>query len=396
MIKTFLSVFLKTVCPHLIQGKRPSQSSLLLLTSAFVFAFGCHKPDVDPPQSKRFEQINLVANSAAYQPLTIDPKLINGFGLAWSPSGIAWVNSVGGHVSALYTADGAIARSAVNIPSRTDTINGFPCGIVFSGGQGFNLTNGPSLFLFTSFDGVLSGWNPASGNNATRLRAPEQASYTGLAIGSDGVKNLIFGANFGASKIDVWDTAFSRVAMNFTDPTLPIGYSPYNIQSIDNLIYVVYGKLGADGHPVAGTGNGYVSVFNTKGEFLKRFASEGALNIPWGITAASASFLRKRDIKPANSQSGHAEDNADYGQDEEIKESLILIGNFGDGRINVFSQSGTFLGQLRSAGNVVEIDGLWALSFGPQGVAGIDPNRLYFTAGPKAETDGLFGYLVKK
>ncbi|MEP7252920.1 MAG: TIGR03118 family protein, partial [Ginsengibacter sp.] len=194
-------------------GVHKLNSLLIIILAALVF--GCNKPHVPGNSLRNFEQVNLVANSSEYHPVTVDPTLLNAFGIAWSPNGIAWVNSVGGHVSELYNGEGGIVRAPVNIPSPSDTVGGLPTGIVFSGGLGFNLSNGPSLFLFTGFDGVLSGWNPASGNNAKSLRTPPGSAYTGLAIASDHGRNLIYGANFGANRIDVWDTAFSRVTMSF-------------------------------------------------------------------------------------------------------------------------------------------------------------------------------------
>src|SRR5919107_5436561 len=166
------------------QSLSRSINSLLAIT-LLTFSLGCHKTDVDHHDLRNFKQVNLVANSAEYSPVTVDPTLLNAFGIAWSPNGTAWVNSVGGHVSELYSGEGAIVREPVNIPSPTNTIGGLPCGIVFSGGTGFNLPNGPSLFLFTGFDGVLSGWNAASGNNAQRINSPSNANYTGLAIASN-------------------------------------------------------------------------------------------------------------------------------------------------------------------------------------------------------------------
>jgi uncharacterized protein (TIGR03118 family) len=373
-----------------------SRKNSILAISILALCYGCQKSNVDQKELRDFKQVNLVANTAEYHPVTIDPTLLNGFGMAWSSTGVAWVNSVGGHVSELYSAEGDIVRKPVNIPSPTESVGGFPTGIVFSGGKGFNLDNGPSVFLFTGFDGVLSGWNGASGDFAKRLRTPANAAYTGLAIGASGSKNFIYGANFGASKIDVWDTTFTQVNMSFKDPTLPAEYSPYNIQAVGDLLFVIYAKLGADGHPVKGSGNGYVSIFNTDGSFVKRFASQGTLNIPWGVTAAPASFLENRDMNDGMNDHGRY-GNVDDNKDENYSKTgpVILVGNFGDGRINVYNVDGKFLGQLQSHKSPIEIDGLWALSFAPSTATHIDPARLYFTAGPDNETDGLFGYLIK-
>src|SRR6476661_8196429 len=115
--KLFINWLSQTIKPKLILGLALAISS-------------CHKTDVVPRQLKNFKQINLVANRSEYNPKTIDPTLINGFGMAWSPTGIAWVNSVGGHVSELYNAEGSIVRPPVKIPSPLDTIGGLPTGIV--------------------------------------------------------------------------------------------------------------------------------------------------------------------------------------------------------------------------------------------------------------------------
>ncbi len=381
----------------------------MLVFSLLVFSFGCNKFNVNQRDRRNFEQVNLVANSDEYHPVTKDTTLLNAFGIAWTPSGIAWVNSVGGHVSELYNAEGAIVRHPVNIPSPTDLTGGLPCGIVFSTGKGFNLSNGPSNFLFTGFDGVLSGWNGALGDTARRIKTPPRASYTGLAIGTSGNMNFIYAANFGAKKIDVWDTSFSRVQMSFKDPTLPDSYSPYNIQAVGNLLYVMYAELATSGpgagHGIAGSGKGFVSVFGTDGRFIRRFASQGTLNIPWGVTMASGSFLNDDDLTNDggnNNDGGYNEKGlTNYTNDSkqpkhDPKEPLILVGNFGDGHINVFKQDGTFIGQLQSHHHTIVIDGLWALSFAPSSAPDIDPLRLYFTAGPDHENDGIFGYLIKK
>jgi uncharacterized protein (TIGR03118 family) len=368
-----------------------------MVISLLAVSFGCHKPVVHPGDLRDFKQINLVANSSEYHPVTVDPTLINAFGIAWSPNGIAWVNSVGGHVSELYSGEGAIVRTPVNIPSPADTIGGLPCGIVFSGGKNFNLSNGPSAFLFTGFDGVLSGWNGASGNNAKRLKASAGNSYTGLAIATSAGHNFIYGANFGAKRIDVWDTAFNRIPMSFIDPQLPDTYSPYNIQTVGDFLFVMYAELSTSGstagHGVAGAGKGYVSIFNTDGLFVKRFASKGTLNIPWGVTAAPGSFLENKDL--ITDTEGNISDKSNN-ENHDPKDPVILVGNFGDGRINVYSEDARYLGQLQSNNQTIVIDGLWALSFAPSSATTIDPKRLYFTAGPDKETDGVFGYLIKQ
>jgi uncharacterized protein (TIGR03118 family) len=390
--------------------KRPldSRKNYLTLLAALAFSFGCHKSNVDQKDLRDFQQINLVANNNEYNASHIDSTLLNAFGMAWTSNGFAWVNSVGGHVSEIYNSEG-VRQRAVNIPSSAspaDSNGGFPCGIVLSSGKGFNLRNGPSNFLFSGFEGGLSGWNAASGNNAQFILHPPGASFTGLAIGSSAGRNFIYAANFGAKKINVWDTTFARVDMPFKDPTLPDDYSPYNIQAVGDSLFVMYAKLktkdpGA-GHGVAGDGFGYVSVFSTDGTFGRRFASQGTLNIPWGVTMAPSNFLQEKDVySSGNNNDGKGtknsllNSNSANQENHYLNEPVILIGNFGNGRINVFSLDGKFLGQLQTHKHTLVIDGLWALSF-PPASANIDAGRLYFTAGPDGENDGVFGYIIKK
>src|SRR5439155_24672872 len=155
---------------------------------------------------------------------------------------------------------------------------------------------------------------------------------------------------------------------NFTDPDIPPGFAPFGIQNINGDLFVTYAKQNAEKHDdVAGKGNGFVDVFDTDGHLLQRFASRGALNSPWGLARASFAFGRFS------------------GQ--------ILVGNFGDGRINVYDSAGHFRGQLRGTdGKPLTIDGLWTLTLG--GGAKSSSDTLFFTAGLNDEKDGLFGTIT--
>jgi hypothetical protein len=120
--------------------------------------------------------------------------------------------------------------------------------------------------------------------------------------------------------------------------------------------------------PVKAAGNGIVNVFDLDGNFVKRFASNGPLNAPWGVVQASSNF-------------------GAFSND-------ILIGNFGDGMINVFDPTtGNLLGQLKDSTGAPIVNGsLWALVFGAGGTG--EPNTLYFTAGLTNEQHGLFGAIT--
>jgi uncharacterized protein (TIGR03118 family) len=365
-----------------------SRSLYVLLISILLFAISCRKIDAHK-KLKDFEQVNLVDNNGKYGAVHTEPMLQNAWGLSWSPTGIAWVDAEEGHISALYNGEGVAPRGAVKIPSPTDTIGGAPTGTVFNGTPDFVLSNGnPARFLFVGTDGVLSGWN--GGNRALRIKDNSATSvYTGLAIGANAGMNYLYAADFKTGRIAVWDKDFNEVMMDFKDPTIPAEYAPFNIQAIGNWLYVMYAKVGNDGDEEKGVGKGFVSIFNMDGSFVKRFASHDLLNAPWGVAKAAAGFFED----PDNDDAGNIHPVIKF--DHFSDTAWILVGNFGDGRINAYDLHGNFLGQVKSHGHAIEIDGLWALSFAPS-TSTIDQNRLYFTAGPAEEKDGLFGYIIKK
>jgi uncharacterized protein (TIGR03118 family) len=336
--------------------------------------------------------VTLVANNDEYGAQRIDSNLLNAWGLAWSPTGIAWVNAQQGHLSFIFSGEGAALRPPVAIPSPGDTIGGNPTGIVFNSTKGFKLANGnPASFIFVGVDGVVSAWNAGAGNRAQLIANNSATSaYTGLALAANGGRNLIYAADFRANKIDVWDTAWTAVSMSFQDAGIPSGYAPYNIQAIGSWLYVAYAKVAPNGHADKAAGEGFVDIFNPDGSFVKRFASHGKLNAPWGLTMTPANFLEDSDMDDSSGKGKNG-----VGQDDQ-EPPVILVGNFGDGRINVYSTDGQFRGQLQSRKRTIVIDGLWALGFAPTTATSIPPMRLYFTAGPDNEADGLFGYLIKQ
>jgi uncharacterized protein (TIGR03118 family) len=363
----------------------------LTLAGAAIFSMnvinsGCDKimnnpfDGKEPKTLKDFNQVNLVGNNNEYSPAHIDPHLLNAWGIAFSASGIAWVSSQEGHVSAVYDREGNMlaARPEVAIPSPAGPTGGNPTGQVANmdtSAADFKLSNNATgRFFFVGVDGILSGWNPAAGNFALVIKNNAGSAYTGVAMAQNDAKAwYLYAANFATGKIDVWDKNFASVNLPFSDPNLPAGYAPFNIQNVGGKLFVLYAKVGSNGEEEAGPGKGYVDIFNADGILEKRFASAGQLNAPWGVAQAPDTWLSDE-----NGQTQPA----------------ILIGNFGDGRINAYSLNGKFLGQLRAHGQPIEIEGLWAIMF-PPATSTIDPNRLYFAAGPDDEEDGLFGYITK-
>ena len=297
----------------------------------------------------------------------IDPMLVNAWGLAASSTSPWWVADNGTNVSTLYDATGNPRPLIVSVP-------GAPTGTVFYGGAGFVVTGaGSARFIFAAEDGTISAWAPALGTQSKvvvpNASAPAHgAIYKGLAVARTPSGDFLYAADFHNNHVDVFDAGFHPVpAAAFIDPGLPARFAPFGIQTINGKIFVAYAKQDEDAEDeIAGDGLGFVSMFNTDGSFVARVASRDALNAPWGMAMAPAHFGRFSDD--------------------------LLVGNFGNGRINVFDGR-TFepKGHLKNTrGKAVVIDGLWGIGFGNGGAAG-PVNVLYFAAGPHDESAGVFG-----
>jgi len=315
-----------------------------------------------------FVQVNLNANTSGYHAPRINPKLKNAWGLSASPGGTFWISAADGGVSFVYNNKGAPKIPAVTIPSHIPGSPGNPTGQIFNATSDFVIpgTGSTAKFIFASEDGTVSAWNGGSSALVVADQSAAGAKYTGLAIANDGGTNYLYVANFTQGKVDVYDANFGWVSGKpFNDPNIPEGYSPFNIRAINNMLYITYAIVTDEGEDSTGAGLGFVDVFWPNGSLKGRFASQGTLNAPWGITEASP---------------------------ELIGMSGILVGNFGDGHINIFDWDGNFKGQLMTSGGPVEIEGLWAID---NTVAETFHRQLYFTAGPEDEEDGIFGFLAR-
>ena len=326
--------------------------------------------------SRFYEQHNLVSDGAVPADL-VDAALVNAWGLVASGTSPWWVADNGADLSTLYNGNtGAKQALTVSVP-------GAPTGVVFNGGTGFAVSNGtataPARFIFATEEGTILGWSPAVALTQAVVAVDNSAGgavYKGLAIASTAAGDRLYAANFHAGTVDVFDAGFHPVSAGFSDVALPSGYAPFGIRNLGGTIYVTYALQDADKKDdVAGVGHGFVNAFDTDGHLLRRVASRGRLNSPWGLAIAPADF-------------------GQFGGN-------LLVGNFGDGHINAFdlarSEGNGALqerGQLHTAdGSPIAIDGLWALAFGNGANAG-PTNALFFTAGPFDEEHGLFGKLV--
>jgi uncharacterized protein (TIGR03118 family) len=324
-----------------------------------------------------YESKVLVSNGGLPANFT-DPNLVNGWGVAFNPTGFVWVNAEGTGKSVLYDGNGQPQTLVVAVPGPGGSA-GSPTGIVFSAGADFVVTNGttsgPARFIFATEQGTVAGWAPnVNATNALTAvdNSSHKAAYTGLALSGNGTTHLLYACNFSAGRIDVFDGTFKSVTVpgGFADPRLPKTFSPFGIQAVGGDIYVTYAKQEEPGsdEEETGPGLGFVNVFDPQGHLIRRIASRGPLNAPWGIALAPASF-------------------GAFG-------GALLIGNLGDGTINAFAPlSGRFLGRLRGADNrTIHVEGLWGMQFG-NGVQGQQTNSLFWAAGPNDETDGAYGVI---
>jgi uncharacterized protein (TIGR03118 family) len=323
--------------------------------------------------SAGFVQTNLISNVPGVAQ-TLDANLINPWGMAGGSAGSFMFSN---NKAGVATADSGFP--AVAVPGASWM--GSPTGVALNASQGFAIAQGqksaPSLFLFAGEDGTIAGWNPlVSVDHAilavNRSTLPGNGPvYTGLTLAANDHGVFLLAANFRTGAIDIFDQNFHQVASHgaFADPSLPAGYVPFNIQAIGNSLYVTFTQQnGGEYDRNIGPGNGYVDVFDVQGHLQQRLASQGPLNIPWGVAVAPSNF--------------GAFSNA------------VLVGNFGDGHINAFDpHSGAYLGALTDAtGTDIAVPGLWSLHFGGEQTSG-KPPTLFFTAGVGGEDDGLFGSL---
>jgi len=348
---------------------------VLALGLAAAFAANAQSSDSNV-QGGHYQQTNLVSDGflpAAH----IDAQLINPWGLAFNPFGFSWVADADAGVSTLYDGNGVKQSLVVSIPTASANNGGNATGIVYNGSSGFVVTqssvSGPSRFLFATEQGLIAGWAPNVDSTHAIVaanRSSAGASYRGLALSANGGGQVLYATDFHNGRVDAFDANFALLNLGagaFKDPAMPMGFAPFGIQAINGDIYVTYAKQdAAKDEDVTGPGLGFVDMYTPNGTLIKRMASRGVLNAPWGIALAPASF-------------GSAK-------------GALLVGNFGDGHINAFDfRSGRSLGPLLGAGTTpIAIEGLWGLQFG-SGFASQPVDTLFFTSGPDDEEHGLYG-----
>jgi uncharacterized protein (TIGR03118 family) len=372
---------------------------------------------------QHYVQTNLDANTSGVAEAT-DSQLVNSWGLTRSSGSTWWVSDNLTGVSTLYNGPGQKQALVVTIPpadpNNKKTPTGSPTGVVANGSTTKFLLDPkhPALFMFATLDGTIAAWNPnvAIANGAaapsthavTVVKMSDGSSYTGLTVGSINGNPYLYAANFTEARVDVYDSAFHRANLQgmdsegsddhladgdddsryasenepFVDQRLPHDFVPFNVQAIGKDIVVTY-VLHQEGSPFEtdGPGLGYVDIYSSTGRLLRRLEHGNFLNAPWGVALAPLDFGR-------------------FSHD-------LLVGQFAGGGTTESSgyiaaydlATGRFDGLLQNAsGKPLSINGIWSLSPANVSPSSADPDEapaaeIYFTAGPKQASGGLFGYL---
>lgn len=325
----------------------------------------------------QYQRTDLVSNQAGVTPVQ-DQHLVNGWGLVSLPTSPFWVSDNGTGFSTLYTGAGAQVPLVVAVPPAPSSPAGslgMPTGVVgnispnptdFTVSE--NGKSGQALFIFDTFDGTISAWNPNVARNNSIItvdRSGVGAIYSGLAIAvNDSKQAFLYAADDGPNRrVDMFDSSFNLVR-SFNDPEIPQDFAPYGIQAINGQIWVTYTSLKK-------AQSGFVDVFDTAGSLVKHLAVNGPLHSPWGVALAPANF-------------------------GPMSNAILISNNTPKGQINAFDpKTGEYLGELRdSSGKAIEIDNVWAIQFGQGAAANGLTNQLFFTAGPNAYANGLFGTIT--
>jgi uncharacterized protein (TIGR03118 family) len=346
-----------------------------------------------PAAAMGFTDTALVSNSSAVVATAnkIDANLQNPWGIAVAPGLPFWISDNNSNLSTLYSGVGAIETQSITgsptvgiaIPASAAGVQANPTGQVYNGNGGFLIptSNGQetALFIFDGEGGTIAAWAADSGAAAVTayddgvVNGANHAVYKGLAIGTVSGATYLYATDLHNNKVDVFDTNFTKPAAmqgKFVDPNIPAGFVPFGIAALNGDLYVTFAKQDAAMHDeTTGAGLGYVDIFDFSGNLKSQFASAGSLNAPWGIAMAPAGF-------------GSLEGD-------------VLVGNFGDGTINIFSPNGTSLANfegplMSSSGQPIAFPGLWSLVFG-NGDSDKPVTTLFYTAGFADQTDGVFG-----
>ena len=315
-----------------------------------------------------FVQTNLVSDIANFA-LLQDRNLRNPWGMSFSPTSPIWISDQMTNLATLYRVTNGVPvlqGLQVAIPQTAGGPQG-PTGQVFNSTTAFHVGASPANFIFADLNGTISAWNNTAGTTAVIEATTPGAVYTGLALANGALGPALYAANGPANRIDVFDGNFQLMSLPgaFSDPNVPAGFAPFNVQNLGGSIFVTYAPAGRPNQISAALGQGVVAMFDTAGNFQREVVTGGELAAPWGLAIAPAGF-------------------DGFGGD-------LLVGNFSflHSEINIFDlATGGLLDTIPIATGPNAPGGLWALAFG-NGASG-DRNTLFFTDGINGEANGLF------
>lgn len=371
--------------------------------------------------AQHYTQVNLDANVAGAAEST-DGQLVNGWGLARGSGSAWWVSDEATGVATLYNGPGEKQSLVVTIPKNNPKDPTFPTGTptgMIANGSATDFLLAPktqALFIFATLDGTIAAWNPNVGitpggnapstNAVTVVHTKDGSGYTGLTSAFIDGKRYLYAANFLKGRVDVFDNGFNPVTLKgshdheryfddddryfddkdkpFTDDRLPRNFVPFNVQTIGNDIVVTYAlHFAGDPFETPGPGLGYVDIYSSAGKLLRRLEHGDWLNAPWGVTLAPLDFGRfSHHLLVSNFSAGGTTQSAGF-----ISAYDLATGKF-DGLLE------------DASGKPISINGIWSISAANSATTNsFDPDEapaaeLYFTAGPKQATEGLFGYLI--
>lgn len=335
-------------------------------------------PIVNPfsiPQAVPTWRISYLVSNKPNIASHLDPYLMNPWGIViWQNQ--LWVVNGTTDVITNYDLFGNSILAPIIIRDATHN-SSFPTGIAVNCGGGFSVASGVSnrsaQLIVCSEHGTVSAFNPTVDSANAYLTMNRQFTgrvhtYKGLAIAN----NTMYLADFFGRKIDVFDSNYLQLfGFNFVDDdtsdAIPLDYGPNNIVHIGYYLFILYAKQDPfiPVHDLDGPGNGFVSVFNLDGSFVRRFTSRGVLNSPWAMIPAPCTC----GLPPGS----------------------YLIGNNGDGKINIFDADGLYIGPiLAQSGLPMFIEGLWGLA--PHYMPAF--SEIYFASSAYEDDEGVVGCIT--
>ncbi|MGA2440372.1 MAG: TIGR03118 family protein [Tepidisphaeraceae bacterium] len=321
-----------------------------------------------------YVETKMISNEPGVAPIT-DPNLIDPWGLAFSATSPLWVSNQGSGTATVYKITGTsssatlLTEGVANIGGAPPSDANGPTGQVSTAAPGtttgatdFQVSGSKAAFIFDNLDSSISAWRGGLTSSVITATVAD-ASFTGLAIGNTSTGAAqIYAADQNSGNVDIFNSLWQPVGA-LTDPSLPAGFTAFNVQNINGTLFVTYAN------PNEALG-GVVDEFSTNGTMITRLITDPTgthLQTPWGIALAPAGW-------------------GQFGGD------LLIGNNGGDGTINAYSLAGVQQGQITlDTDSPFSEQQLWGLTFGNGASAG-SPDILYFSAGYTADaTNGLIG-----